>query len=54
MQGKTGEKCQQSGVYKCSIHPTQTIPLSKGETFPPCKGGTGIGHATTWILVSKA
>jgi hypothetical protein len=50
----TGEKCQQSGVYKCSQHPSQEIPLSVGETFPPCKGGDGKGHAANWILVRKA
>ncbi|PZR06081.1 MAG: hypothetical protein DI539_24570 [Flavobacterium psychrophilum] len=52
MSGKTGEICQQSGVYKCSLHPTNEIPLSKGEKFPPCsKGG---GHSATWILVRAA
>lgn len=50
--GKTGEKCKQSGVYKCRIHPSNTIPLSKDETFPPCSMGGG--HGTTWDLVSTA
>ena len=54
MSGKTGEKCEQSGVYRCVTHPTQEIPLSKGEIFPPCKGGSGSGHSTTWTLVRKA
>jgi hypothetical protein len=54
MSGKTGEKCIQSGVYRCSIHSSQEIPLSAGETFPPCKGGNGAGHAATWNLVRKA
>jgi len=49
MNGKTGEKCQVSGEYKCSIHPANTIPLSKGETFPPCSYGGG--HGATWIFV---
>lgn len=52
MSGTTGQKCQLSGVYKCSKHPSNTIPLSKGETFPPCSCGGG--HSATWILVSTA
>ena len=49
----TGEKCTQSGVYKCSTHPTYEIPLSEGETFPPCNSG-GQSHGATWILVRTA
>ncbi len=52
MSYTTGQKCPTSGVYKCSRHPSNTIPLSKGETFPPCSWGGG--HGATWILVSKA
>jgi len=52
LSGKTGEKCQESGVYYCSTHIANTIPLSKGETFPPCRSGSG--HGATWILKSKA
>jgi len=48
----TGQKCTQSGVYKCSQHPSNTIPLSKGETFPPCS--LGGGHSANWILVRLA
>ncbi len=48
----TGSKCQQSGVYACSTHDTNTIPLSKGETFPPC--GRGGGHRANWVLKRKA
>lgn len=48
----TGTTCQESGVYRCSTHSNQTIPLSKGETFPPCSEGGG--HSTNWVLVSKA
>lgn len=51
--GKTGEKCQQSGVYRCNMHSSYEIPLSKGETFPPCNSGGG-SHAATWVLVRKA
>ncbi len=45
----TGQICEQSGVYRCSTHSSQEIPLSKGETFPPCANGGG--HGATWILV---
>ena len=47
-RGTTGEKCQKSGVYYCVRHPSNEIPLSKGETFPPCSRDAG--HGTTWIL----
>jgi hypothetical protein len=50
--GRTGEKCKQSGVYKCQTHSGYEIPLSEGETFPPCNSNGS--HATTWILVRKA
>mgnify|MGYP005815680541 CR=1 FL=1 len=46
----TGETCQQSGVYRSSCC-SNTIPLSKGERFPPC-GSCRKG--TTWILVRPA
>lgn len=52
MQGKTGESCQVSGVYKCGTHSSNTIPLAVGNRFPPCSMGTG--HATTWVLVRRA
>ena len=52
MSGRTGETCQESGVYKCSTHTAQTIPLAKGNTFPPCASGGR--HSTTWILVHRA
>lgn len=52
---RTGEKCQQSGIYKCQTHTSYEIPLSKGETFPPCNQlGISNSHATTWILVRKS
>ena len=50
--GRTGKKCQKSGIYRCSIHPSNTIPLSYGETFPPCK--LGGGHGATWLFVQAA
>jgi hypothetical protein len=52
MSGRTGEKCQDSGVYRCTTHSTNEIPLAKGNTFPPCSRGEG--HATTWTLVRRA
>lgn len=52
MSGKTGEKCAQSGVYYCQSHPANTIPLSKGETFPPCSWNGG--HGAVWVLKFKA
>ena len=52
MTGKTGEKCQKSGVYRCTQHPENEIPLSEGERFPPC--GIGDGHGAIWELVREA
>jgi len=52
MTGTTGQKCQLSGIYKCRTHPTNTIPLAKGNIFPPCSRNGG--HGTTWVLVQKA
>jgi len=54
MTGKTGEKCKQSGVYICveceKEGKKNEIPLSKGETFPPCN----YHGSTTWRLVRPA
>lgn len=52
MSYSTGQKCPRSGVYRCTRHPRNTIPLSQGETFPPCSWDGG--HAATWELVSLA
>lgn len=52
MSGKTGEKCQVSGVYRCATHTHNTIPLAVGNVFPPCSSGSG--HGTTWELVRRA
>lgn len=52
ISGVTGGKCPISGVYRCRTHPTMTIPLSKGERFPPCSRNGG--HGTTWILLRRA
>ena len=46
--GTTGQKCELSGVYYCSKHPSNTIPLAIGNTFPPCSWGGG--HSAVWIL----
>ena len=51
VKGQTGTVCQVSGVYRCETHPSNTIPLSRGERFPPCSVG---GHSATWILVRRA
>jgi len=52
IEGRTGEKCEVSGVYKCTTHPTNTAPIAIHNTFPPCSWGGG--HATTWVLVRRA
>lgn len=52
MSGQTGGTCQVSGVYKCSTHQSNTIPIAKGNRFPPCS--LGGGHGTTWVLVRRA
>ena len=46
----TGSKCDTSGVYRCDSC-RQTIPLSKGETFPPCAVER---KAVNWTLVRTA
>jgi hypothetical protein len=59
MRYKTGETCQTSGKYKFDGYvdgsrtpaPTvneQTIPLERGETFPPIKSS---GKACYWKKV---
>lgn len=50
--GRTGETCQTSGVYYCETHSSNTIPLSKGEKFPPCS--VSGGHSANWILKERA
>lgn len=52
MTGRTGQICSISGVYRCQTHRSSEIPLSKGETFPPCSAGGR--HGTTWELVRRA
>ena len=47
----TGEKCTESGEYRCSMHDSNRIPLAKGNTFPPCSMNGG--HSATWILVRR-
>jgi len=59
-----GEVCQESGVYKivgcacmidgkCEISEEQyTIPLAKGNKFPPCRSCGGCNMK--WELIQKA
>lgn len=51
LTGKTGEHCHQSGDYKCSIHESQIIPISKPEIFPPCNSKGNPSHAAEWVLI---
>gem|GEM_PF-759168 len=51
ISGKTGEICEQSGVYKCTEHPTNEVPIPVGSKFPECK--INDGHPTSWLLVRK-
>ena len=46
---KTGQKCPESGIWEAQSKPIDTIPLSKGETFPPHNG-----DSTYWKLISYA
>jgi hypothetical protein len=50
--GFTSETCPLSGVYRCNEHRENTIPLTEGETFPPCS--VGGGHSAEWHLVTPA
>lgn len=47
--GSTGEKCPESGVWKATSSPSTTIPLAKGNTFPPY-----LDKAVTWQLIQYA
>lgn len=46
--GRTGEKCTSGGKYHCQTHPSNVIPIAKGDTFPPCNYA-GQHHSTTWV-----
>jgi hypothetical protein len=52
---RTGEKNPVSGVFACerceNAGRQNTIPLSKGETFPPC---SKCSAAVTWRLIRHA
>lgn len=52
MTGKTGETCAVSGVYRCGSHGGNTIPIAKGNRFPPCSASGG--HGAVWVLVHRA
>jgi len=48
---KTGEECPESGVWETgtTLLNLTTIPLSKGETFPPYQG-----KSVSWRLKQYA
>lgn len=52
VEGRTGERCKVSGVYKCKVHPSNTAPIAVHNVMPPCS--INGGHATTWVLVTRA
>lgn len=45
---RTGEICPESGVWKVE-YGTKTIPLAKGNVFPPADN-----RAVTWVLTQYA
>lgn len=45
---KTGQICQQSGIYRSDCKDKIQIALSVGERFPPCRNCT---EAVNWTLV---
>ena len=50
---RTGEKCPESGLYEhfCKSKGEKSrIPLSKTETFPPCRTCGSV----KWVLVMAA
>jgi hypothetical protein len=52
--GSTGEKCKVGGIYYCSKHPSNEIPIAEHDTFPPCNTSNAGSHGATWILKHKA
>ncbi|MFO8653007.1 hypothetical protein SC438_07620 [Legionella pneumophila] len=48
-RGKTGGVCPESGVWRSEGIASTTIPLAKGNRFPPYNK-----KAVTWILQSYA
>ena len=46
---KTGEKCPESGVWEAVSTPSTTIPLAKGNVFPPYNN-----KAVFWTLIQYA
>ena len=50
--GNTNEKCLQSGLYFCHLHPRWQVHMTRGGKFPKCDHGEeGKGHDTKWVLV---
>jgi hypothetical protein len=46
---KTGEVCQESGVWKVEGTPSTTAPIAQGNRMPPYDG-----KAVTWKLIQLA
>ena len=49
---KTGEKCSQSGTYKCAEHGQKKLFILQGDTFPACHDITKEPHPAMWIFTS--
>ena len=45
--GKTGETCQESGLYRSDCADRTSAPIAIRNTFPPCGK---CGRAVTWTL----
>lgn len=44
----SGVMCTIKGVYKCELHPNQTIIMEVGDIFPFCN----FNHSTLWVLLN--
>ncbi|HEX6914436.1 MAG TPA: hypothetical protein VF145_04305 [Chitinophagaceae bacterium] len=49
--GKTGERCEVSGIYRCFGHNGVRVTVWEGEIFPRCTEDHA--HEAIWILVKK-
>jgi hypothetical protein len=50
---KTGEICEVSGIYKCTLHPTHDVTMVKGKKYPPCDKAKAVPHSATWLFSVK-